>query len=88
MVTHVHPRGKPGRPWRVPREVGHEAIAQTDAVPLVVVVQELDLHAGHVHARGTLPLAPFAPDAEIHGLVHRVGGERVGAELAGDGQAE
>ncbi len=50
----------------------------------IIVVQELDLHLGHVDARWAFALAPFAGDAEVEGLLHLLRGEGAGAELAGD----
>src|SRR5262249_57872412 len=48
----------------------------------------LDLHARHVDAGRAFAPAGLAGDAELHGLRHLVGGERVTAELTGDGEAK
>ncbi len=48
----------------------------------------LDLHARHVDAGRAFAPAGLAGDAELQRLRHLVGGERVGAELAGDGEAQ
>src|SRR3954471_17042634 len=50
----------------------------------MIVVQELDLHLGHVDAGRAFAPAALAGDAEIERLLHLARGEGVGPELAGD----
>ena len=59
-----------------------QAVAQRVAIFLLVVVQKLDLHFGHVHAGRALAFAAFAAHAQVHALVHGVAGECVVAELS------
>ena len=58
-----------------------QAVAQRVAIFLLVVVQKLYLHFGHVHAGRAFAFAAFAAHAQVHALVHGVAGECVGAEL-------
>jgi hypothetical protein len=53
-----------------------------------LVVLDLDLHARHVDAGRAFPLAALAGDTELQGLGHCLGGHGVGAQLAGEGQAQ
>src|SRR3954470_9480193 len=54
----------------------------------MIVVQELDLHLGHVDAGRALAPAALARDAEVERRLHLMRGEGVGAELAGDREPE
>ena len=54
----------------------------------VPLVQELDLHPRHIHADGALASARLAGDAEVESVLHRVGHQRVGSELAAQGEAQ
>src|SRR3546814_2173460 len=58
------------------------------AVARLVMAEELDLHPRHVDAGRAVALAALAADAEIHGLVHRLAGEGIGAALAGQRQTQ
>src|SRR5207248_6825599 len=58
------------REWRVTRQVGDRTIAPAVAVPRLVVRQEFDLHARHVHTGGAFALAPLAGNAELERLLH------------------
>ena len=49
---------------------------------LFVVVKKLDLHLGHIDPGGAFALAAFARHAQIHGLIHFVGGKRIRPQLA------
>ena len=55
---------------------------------LAILCQEFDLHARHVDADRAFALAALARDAELHRLAHRIGRERVGAELAREREAQ
>ena len=87
-VAQVQQRREPRGVRRVARQIGDEPVARGQAVPLAVVVQELDLHLRHVDAGRAFALAALARDAQRHRLAHRVGGQRVGAELARQRQAQ
>ena len=65
-----------------------EAIHQRPAVALLVVGEELDLHARHVDAGRTFALAALARHAQIHRVAHRAAGEGIVAELAGEREAQ
>src|SRR3546814_1577207 len=58
------------------------------AVARLGMAEELDLHPRHVDAGRAVALAALAADAEVHGLVHRLAGEGIGAELAGQRQTQ
>ena len=51
-------------------------------------MQELGLHAGHVHACGALALAAFALYAQVHGLFHLRACEPLRAELTRQRQTQ
>ena len=87
-VAQVGEEGQARGPGRVARQVGDQAVAGREAVALAVAVEELDLHPRHVDAGRAFAAAALAGDAELHGLAHGVGGQRVGAELAGERQAQ
>ena len=53
-----------------------------------VVVQKLDFHFRHVDAGRAFALATLATHAQIHRLAHRVRGESVCAQLAGQGEPQ
>ena len=65
-----------------------ETLTEGESMAAVVVVQKLDLHAGHVDAGGALLCARFTPHAERECVVHLGGREGVRAELAGEGEAQ
>ena len=69
-------------------QVGHQAVAPTVAVVLLVLVGGLDLHAGHVHTRGAIAFAAFARNAQVERIAHRIAGQCIRAQLAAQGQAQ
>ena len=69
-------------------QVGHQAVAPTVAVVLLVLVGGLDLHAGHVHTRGAIAFAAFARDAQVERIAHRIAGQCIRAQLAAQGQTQ
>src|SRR5262249_41173204 len=71
-----------GSPPREPADVAEDAIAQRQPVGLVIVVEELVLHLGHVHVGRTLRLAALALETEIHYLVEALAREIRGGDLA------
>jgi hypothetical protein len=68
--------------------MGDQPVLQRVAVARLVVGEELDLHPRHVDTGRAFALAALAADAEIHRLVHRLAGECVWAELAGQGETQ
>src|SRR5262249_44355771 len=66
------------------REVADQPVVQRWPVFRRARGLHLDLHARHIDAGRALAPAGLAGDAELERLLHLVGGERVGAELAGD----
>src|SRR6266849_3948964 len=76
------------RVGRVARQIADEAVAQGKAELRRPRRLHLDLHARHVDAGRAFAPAGLAGDAERKRLRHRVGGERIGSELAGDGEAQ
>ena len=80
----VEQRGERRQPGRVMRQGGHQPVAERQAAPGLVLVQELDLHPRHVHPGRAFAPAALAADAELHGAGHVVGGERIGPKLAGE----
>ena len=68
--------------------MGNHPVAQAAPVAFVVVVEEFHLHLGHVHAGGAFALAALAAHAFGERVVHLVRGQRILAELAGQGQAQ
>ena len=75
-----HPR-EAARERGAARQVGDELVLEPVAVLLLIVVEELGLHPGHVDAGRALALAGLAADAQVERLVERRRGEGVGAEL-------
>src|SRR5690606_9343351 len=53
-----------------------------------VMMQEFDLHLRHIDAGRAFALAALAANAEIHGPVHVVGQQRIGAQLAGQSKPQ
>ena len=80
------PGRQPSRPIR--GDVAEDAVAQRQAVLLVILVQELGLEPGHVDVGRALALARLALEAEVEHLVQRGVGEPLKAELAGDRQPQ
>ena len=58
-------------------QAGDEFVFQRVAVPSLVVVQELDLHLGHVDAGRAVAFAAFAANAQVERVVHCLTGESV-----------
>ncbi len=54
----------------------------------LVLGEELDLHARHVHAGRALALAPLARDAQVERFAHRLVARFRSAELVGERQAQ
>src|SRR5262249_35364812 len=77
-----------GRERRVARQVADEPVAQREPALGNARRLHLDLHARHVDAGRALAPAGFAGDAEPQCLRHLRRGQRVGAELAGDGETQ
>ena len=73
---------------RVARQFGDQRIARADAVPLGARRQHLDLHLRHVDAGRAFAPAGLARHAQRHCVAQRIGRHRVGAELAGQRQAQ
>ena len=73
---------------RIARQIADQAIAQRQAVLREARRLHLDFHARHVDAGRAFALAGLARHAQFHGLGHVVAGQRVGAELAGQREAQ
>ena len=84
----VEQPGQAARPRRHGRQVADHPVAQAEALAHAPRRLHLDLHARHVDAGRAVALAALAAHAEIHRRGHGVGGERVGAELARQGEAQ
>ena len=76
------------RPRRIARQVGDQPVPRRKPVAAPVMVQELDLHPRHVDAGRAFAPAALARDAQIHRLAHVFRDERIGSELARQGQAQ
>ncbi len=87
-VAQVEERGERRRDAGVARQLGHQPLPQGQAVAGVVVVQELDLHPGHVDAGRAFPAAGLAGDAQVHRALHLGTGEGVRPKLPGDREPE
>src|SRR5262249_43997227 len=77
-----------GRERRVARQISDHAVVQRQAALRHARRLHLDLHARHVDARRAFAPASLAGAAELHGPRHLVRGQRIGSELAGDGEAQ
>ena len=66
----------------------HEPVVQRARMTAMVLMQELDLHRGHVDARRAFALAAFAGDAQRERVVELAGGERVRPELPRQREAQ
>ena len=91
-----HALGGDGKPRHSPYDVGQgreRATPAVDAVDIaedtrpqryamlgVILREPFGFDARHVHPRWTLGGATFAFDAQVHGLVHTLAGERSGVE--------
>ena len=73
---------------RIARQVRHEPVVQRARMAAVVVMQELDLHRGHVDAGRAFALAAFARDAQRQRVVELARRERVRPELARQREAQ
>ena len=87
-VARIHQRRQARGIGRIARQVGDQPVAQGQAAAPVGGGQHLDLHLRHVDAGRAFAPAALAGDAQLHRLQHLVGGERVGSELAGDGEPQ
>src|SRR5678816_2800761 len=56
-VAQVEEEAEPVAPGRESGEPGDEAILEAKTLPLLPLVEPLDLHLGHVHAGGALPVS-------------------------------
>src|SRR5213596_841483 len=90
----AHPLDRVRRPWEargqrtVAGQVGDQPVLQRIAVAGVIVTQELDLHLRHVHAGRAFAPAALAVNAQVQRLEHLVRREGIGAELAGEREAQ
>ena len=73
---------------RIAREISDQPVAQREPVLGDARGLHLDLHARHVDAGGAFAPAGLAGHAELERLRHLVRGQRVGAELARDREAQ
>src|SRR5499433_2331898 len=78
----VRERRELGTPPRQPADVAEDAIAQRQPIGLVIVVEELVLHLGHVHVGRTLRLAALALETQIHHFIEALAREVRGGDLA------
>ena len=85
-TAHVRQLRKAGRPWRVAGEPCDQPFPKRESPTTIVVVQELDLHAGHVDSRRALLAARLTPHAQRERVVHVGGREGVGSELSRERQ--
>ena len=76
------------RQRRIARQIADQPVVQREAAFRRARRLHLDLHPRHVDAGRAFAPAGLAGDAELQRLRHLVGGERVGPELAGDGEAQ
>ncbi len=80
------------REWRdqlrVARQFGDQPVAPRQAVAVEARRQHLDLHLRHVDAGRAFAPARLAGNAQRHRIGDRVGRHRIGAELAGERQAQ
>ena len=68
--------------------MAEEPVAEGQPVGLVVVVEELVLHLGHVHVGRALGLAPLALETEVHHLVEAPAREVGGGHSAREHRAQ